>query len=441
MNANEWINLDRTVTSSKRYYAHFDLRMDIGQQKEYILSADKIAAHSFYPFIHYKKDMTKYKSGVGKKPKERDICYAAHIDRCIYQYYSFVLNELYNKRLKRDNISNVPVAYRTDLHKNNIHFAKRAFDFIKSSASAHIMIGDFTKFFDMLDHNYLKRQWCSLLEVERLPKDHFAVFKNITQFSMFELTDILRLNGLDDSIGGRRALNKQQRALTKEQFRSNKSLVKKNPNPWGIPQGSPISGLLANLYMLEIDKQIYDFVSAVGGLYMRYSDDFIIVLPRKKNQDSEVILKQILTMFNAISGITLQVDKTQYFSYEHEVVSNIGATIDPTCDCSNNVINFLGFSFDGKNVRIRSKTNSKYYYRMYRKARFISKCDGYTSKGTHISERNLYEKYYERGIKKGNYLSYVRRAQKEFGSEQYESIGRDTKNHMRKIAKAKKSQK
>ena len=140
MNANEWINLDRTVTSSKRYYAHFDLRTDIGQQKEYILSADKVAAHSFYPFIHYKKNMTKYKSGVGKKPKERDICYAAHIDRCIYQYYSFVLNELYNERLKRDNISNVPVAYRTDLHKNNIHFAKRAFDFIKSCASAHIMI-------------------------------------------------------------------------------------------------------------------------------------------------------------------------------------------------------------------------------------------------------------------------------------------------------------
>lgn len=54
MNANEWINLDRTVTSSKRYYAHFDLRTDIGQQKEYILSADKVAAHSFYPFIHYK---------------------------------------------------------------------------------------------------------------------------------------------------------------------------------------------------------------------------------------------------------------------------------------------------------------------------------------------------------------------------------------------------
>ena len=44
-------------------------------------------------------------------------------------------------------------------------------------------------------------------------------------------------------------------------------------------------------------------------------------------------------------------------------------------------------------------------------------------------------------MNKGNYLSYVRRAQKEFGSEQYESIGRDTKKHKKKIAKAKKSQK
>lgn len=45
MNANEWINFDRTITSSKRYYAHFDQRTNMGQQKKYILSADKVAAH------------------------------------------------------------------------------------------------------------------------------------------------------------------------------------------------------------------------------------------------------------------------------------------------------------------------------------------------------------------------------------------------------------
>lgn len=441
MNANEWINLETTISRSKRAYAHFDLRTDIGQQKEYITSVEKIAAHSFYPFIHYKKDMTKYKAGFGKKVKERDICYASHIDRCIYQYYSFILSALYNKRLQENDMANVPVAYRTDLHRNNIHFAKKAIDFIKSRTSAFVMIGDFTHFFDKLDHKYLKQQWCSLLQVASLPKDHFAVFKNITQFSIFELTDILRLNDLEDGVTGRRALNKQQRALTKEQFRANKSLVKKNPDPWGIPQGSPISGLLANVYMLEIDKKIHDAVSAVGGLYMRYSDDFIIVLPQETEQDSVALLKQILKMFNDTPGISLQVEKTQYFSYERGTVSNIGSIIDSSSDCSNNTVNFLGFSFDGQNVRIRSKTNSKYYYRMYRKAKVISNCGGYTSNGKHISARNLYEKYSERGIKKGNYFSYVRRAQREFGSEQYESIGRDTKNHMRKIGRAIKSKK
>ena len=39
------------------------------------------------------------------------------------------------------------------------------------------MIGDFTHFFDNLDHAYLKKQWCSLLECERLPKDHYNVLR------------------------------------------------------------------------------------------------------------------------------------------------------------------------------------------------------------------------------------------------------------------------
>ena len=96
----------------------------------------------------------------GKKEKIRDICYSAHIDRCIYQYYSFLLNSLYNERVALDGFSAAAVAYRTDLHENNIHFSKRAFDFIKTNAPVYVMIGDFTGFFDNLDHTYLKKQWC-----------------------------------------------------------------------------------------------------------------------------------------------------------------------------------------------------------------------------------------------------------------------------------------
>ena len=45
------------------------------------------------------------------------------------------------------------------------------------------MIGDFTDFFDNLNHVYLKKQLCDLLSVNRLPDDFYAVYKNVTHFS------------------------------------------------------------------------------------------------------------------------------------------------------------------------------------------------------------------------------------------------------------------
>ena len=151
MTPTEWLNSMDTVERSKKMYAHFDWRTDIGQQREYISDSDEIAKHGFYPFIHYEKHTWKYSKKKGRKEKKRDICYAAHIDRCIYQYYSFLLNELYNERVKKDGTSASAVAYRTDLCENNIQFSKRAFDFIRANSPAYVMIGDFTGFFDNCD--------------------------------------------------------------------------------------------------------------------------------------------------------------------------------------------------------------------------------------------------------------------------------------------------
>ena len=148
----EWLNSDNTDNKSRRGYAHFDCRTGIKEHRDYISDPEKIARHGFYPFIHYEKKQIKYSKSGGKVPKKRDICYAAHIDRCIYQYYSFLLGELYNQRVTSDDISQVAVAYRTDLHQNNIDFAKRAISFIRSNSPCYIMIGDFTGFFDHLDH-------------------------------------------------------------------------------------------------------------------------------------------------------------------------------------------------------------------------------------------------------------------------------------------------
>ena len=436
MNREEWINSPKAIKKSHKRYSHFDYRTDIQKVWDYISCPANIAQHSFYPFIHYTKDMSKYTENHVLKPKERDICYASHRDSCILQYYCYLLDELYKKRVRLDGISDVAVAYRTDLGLNNIVLAKRAFDFIRSNNPCYIMIGDFTKFFDRLDHQYLKERWKDLLSVSTLPADHYAVFKNITKFSIWELDDLLNINGLPCDAEGKRQLNKQKTVLTREKFEANRSHIKKNPNPFGIPQGSPISALLANVYMLEIDRTINTFVNDRDGFYMRYSDDFIIVFPFVSEEDARAVFSHIIRTFNDIPGIELQHEKTQLFSYDNSVLLNCGSIFSAAADTSHRFINFLGFTFDGSKVSIRAKTISKYYYRMRRKAKTILR---HNEKNKHCSCENLYRLYSERGAhvnkrNTGNFLTYVGRAEKCFGSN--EAINRDTKRHMQKIRKA-----
>lgn len=44
------------------------------------------------------------------KEKSRHLCYSAHIDRYIYSYYGYLLNQKYNKYLEKRNMDMVAVA-------------------------------------------------------------------------------------------------------------------------------------------------------------------------------------------------------------------------------------------------------------------------------------------------------------------------------------------
>lgn len=429
MTAEEWVNDPDVIDRSKRPYAHFDYRTDLGKAREYVTNPEKIVRHGFYPFIHYTKEFNKYSKAEGKKIKKREICYAAHIDRCIYQYYNHLLNEVYIQRVRHDHISDCAVAYRSDLHKSNINFAKGVFSFIRSNSPCYIMIGDFTNFFDTLDHKYLKERLCDLLGVDQLPKDYYAVFKNITRYSTWDLKDLLTLNDLKSPI----KLNRMKRVLSLESFREYKhQYVKKNPNDYGIPQGSPISALLANIYMLACDKSIHELTQEKSGLYMRYSDDFCIVLPSSDHSDAKLFFDKIRNTLGKVKNLTLQPEKTQYFYFDGSIIQNVGAQFDPSANCTHRFINFLGFTFDGEHVHIRDKTISKYYYRMGKKAKTIVK---QRKAGRKPSLHNLYMLYSQKGARTdhGNFITYVRRAQRKFGIS--EPIDRPIKSHLVKIRK------
>lgn len=486
-------------------YAHFDEKFGLGSAWDYITNPYKVAKHSFFPFITY--DQVSYKASKidGKvivKDKTRKICYSAHIDRCIYQYYGYLLNKEYNKYVNREKISESVVAYRNNLHKNNIHFSKQAFDFIKKG-ECNVIVGDFKGFFDNLDHNYLKSMLCKVLEVEKLSNDWYAVFKNITRYSTWDLIDILKLNGLitdadikakekacKEALKGKTSrarslsvyfdkkiqelngfeiedpkLRSKKLALTKEQFKQHK---KNHLNPhdstdFGIPQGSSISAVLSNVYMIDFDKKISRFIKKFNGMYLRYSDDFIIILPR----NSTVTFTEIITYLRGVvfetDKLTLETKKTQIYSFENNEITNI-TDINNTFQSQ---VDYLGFIFDGKQVTLRPKTVSKYYYRMYKKLKHIVRSKGFTKNGNRVSYTELYKTYTQKGrngeydplklpmkvimknknnpYKSGNFYSYVYKADEIFNTEYVgrnkvenpinpkEPITRSTKRHMLKI--------
>ena len=380
-----WVDFVKHHNDTKPY-AHFDLRVSLSMPsiRKYVMDRTKIVTHSFYPFIHFEKKNSRYGKKGPKKPRE--LYYCSHLDRCVYQRYAFLLNYQYNIWACENNIDDVAIAYRDKLGKNNIDFAKDAFDAIRSFPQCFILVGDFTNFFDNLEHQYLKKMMCEVLGVERLPQDYFSVFKNITRFSSWDWKDIVKAAGENIAERGvRKKINSKETLLTKEQFQKNKKDIKKNISGVGVPQGAPISAVLSNIYMIKFDKDIKRYVTSKGGIYMRYSDDFIIVLPYERDAEIADFTSYIFSYVESMKGlIDLQKEKTSCYTYKDEVIYEGD---QPSS------INYLGFLFDGKNIRIRPRAITKYYYRMRRKAHTIGRSNWTSSKGRRISAKELYSIY------------------------------------------------
>ena len=345
-----------------KLYPHFDKKINFHKVKSYVTDPNRVSRHSFFPLIHYQKKLSKYADGyIAKekisgihrqhiKPKYRDIMYASHIDGYIYKYYGDYLNEIYNQYANEHGIDKCSFAYRNNKKGEcNIQFACEVFEFIQNQESCYIRVGDFEKFFDRLDHVYLKGRVEQLLKVESLPSDWYHVFKSVTKYTYVEKKDIA-------SFYDKR--NERYFSATKKfrQFRKfHPEAFKKNFNNYGIPQGTAISGILANVYMSEVDQAIAEFVRQYGGLYRRYSDDTIIVIPKNRITPSEwesveYRIKDIIS----IAKVTEQEEKTYRFIFEN------GRIIPNGKDGVSKHLDYLGFTFDGENVLLRQKCIYKF---------------------------------------------------------------------------------
>ncbi|ALC83086.1 MULTISPECIES: reverse transcriptase domain-containing protein [Bacillus] len=412
-------------------YTHLDNKKSIEKVKNNIQNPRWIAKHGFYPFIHFKIKFHKYNRKL-KKPKEkiRKIFYASHIDSFIYKYYGDKLNNHYNSVVEELGINDVAIAYRNNLSgKSNINFAKEVIDFIKAQQNAYIFVADFTNFFDTLDHRYLKEKIRYTLKKETLPDDYYNVFKNITRFSYFIKDTIesdLKIKYTESEI------KNKYKYFTEEEFRAFKHKnIYKNSKSFGIPQGAGISSVCSNIYLLDFDEKIKKYVDERNGLYRRYCDDLIIVIPH--GGDAQLYNFQIHQQFvenvkKQVPNLEIQPEKTGNYFYTNNKIMDL--------EFNETKLDYLGFSFNGEEVRIREKSLFKYYTRTYRKIRICNRKSKEFARKSY--RRELYKNYSHLGKNKkghGNFLSYVSRAQKIFDEKSSTENLMETqvKNHWKNI--------
>jgi hypothetical protein len=407
-------------------YLHLSPSLKIGDNwrlyKNQIEKKDFISRYAFYPLIHAFIKERKYKKADPKKhrpkgrshkhfnlkkniiegtAKLRPLHYASHFDSLIYSYYASELNIKYEEKLKQvKGLTNSITAYRklklegTDKGKSTIHFAKEVFDEIvrrtENGTEVAVLAFDIKGFFSSLDHNQLKARWSFMVDETRLPNDHYNVFKSCTNFSYVLLDDLRKRNnrsgkksGYDESKLAKIRREKGFKCFfeSNEEFRNHikkgKLSVYKNPFckgkvnkkiSMGIPQGLPISAVLANIYLYDFDKDVIEnIVNNRKGFYRRYSDDIIVIC----NVDDIKFTKEYVEKLILESEVEISKEKTETFIFKYleyntakdKRLTSVKINHDNSQTHGNPLI-YLGFEFRGYNVSVKSTNLARYYRRL-----------------------------------------------------------------------------
>lgn len=383
-----WLLRERDL----KRYPHFDSFISAEDAFSLVTSAECVAKHKFFPFIRFTQRWNRFAEKNEKgKPKTRPIRYAARRDAYIFGYYRHLLSEKYESKLKALGLSESIIAYRRipssdgDGGKCNIHFARDVFHTIRKTGNCVAIALDISSYFESLDHQVLKNLWCRLLGCNRLPLDHYRVFERITKYAVVEKQKVYERLGF---FGPKRSTKTGKeingylvpydklpmQLCSAKNFRekiagegSLVSIIEPNLNKYGIPQGAPISDLLANLYLLDFDSTVLSWVQKINGYYFRYSDDILIILPGDENIGLEFMTRVASLIPKFGSKLEIKPEKSQVFAFERAGADQTFKWIHG--EKGRNGLEYLGFRYDGRRVYIRDGTLSNLYRKITRAAR------------------------------------------------------------------------
>ena len=379
--------------TKERTYTHFDLPLTPEQRSRgYDLDREE-QTHRFLPLLGFTDIRRKvvWDDGAYKViEKPRPIRFASHRDAAYLQAYAEHLGRAYEKAIATDGTSGSVLAYRKG-GMTNIHHAHSLFQEIRQRGDCLVVAMDISGFFDCLDHQHLRTALKDVRKTEKLSGHDLTVCRALTRYSWVETEDIDRV------LGPKRRRNGM--ICTPNDFakhvrgRSN-GLVRTHDLQCGIPQGTPVSGLYANLYMRHFDREMCELVGELRGSYRRYSDDIAIVIPGGVKARHLVALVE---KYLADYALTLSADKTE------SAVFSGGKLVSAT------PIQYLGFTFDGDQILIRDSSLDAYRRKMRRgiHAKLVAaKMKGVPS--NKVFKREALSRYTHLG-KRRNFLRYVNR--------------------------------
>ncbi|AMS29693.1 MAG TPA: hypothetical protein DIU09_03805 [Hyphomonadaceae bacterium] len=461
--------MDWTLTEKNlKRYLHFDSDISAVDAELLVKDPTLVSKHAFYPFILFNQHWNKWaEKGEKGEPKNRPIRYAARRDAYIFSYYRSLLASKYEERLISANLSENVLAYRKIIGPDgrgqcNIDFAKKAFDQIKNLSDCVAVTLDITRFFETLQHDKIKSDWCDLLGQPILPKDHYKVFNAITKYSYIE-RDVLfkELGFLGQKINPKNGAVSTGYLVSYDQMPKRqickpstlRSILKAKPEilttnnvSTGIPQGAPISDLLANLYMLNFDQVMNEYALENGGIYLRYSDDIMIILPGDALIGYAARDKAFDLLAATAPNLAFKLEKTYIYTFQSKADGslNINRDLGPANHGANG-LEYLGFRFDGRSIFIRDSTLSNLWRKVARSANrhAVAVIKRYRDKSlaelyTELDVDNFAKKFgrveefakHQDDVGSWTFWTYVKRCVKVFGGD-VNGIASQVKAHKR----------
>ncbi len=403
--------LPRRVTSKPlkvRKYVHFDDPLTKEHLKTFSRTAQQISNHSFLPLLGYQKSARKIDFSVFPplpKVKQRDIRFASHTDSAIYSQYASELNEKYEVYLENMSLSNAVLAYRGGIGYN-VPFAKSLIDEIKGYGKCVVICLDISGFFDNISHLLLKENICKVLGATRLTSDWFKIFTRLTEYEY-----VLR-EEIESKLGKR----KGRRICDIETFRRViRPLIKRNPDKFGIPQGTPLSGLFANISMISFDLALNEKAISHVGSYRRYSDDIAIVLPSEESESDVLSFAQSVLARHGLKFNDKKTCRTKFDLSPHGQIY-LG-----------DILQYLGFTYDGSKILIRPESVKNFYAKMKGNiSRYVKSAKKKKIPLDELRKRVLIGRFTHWGDSR-NFVQYPYRAAKEM---QAPEIKRQLRNHV-----------